>query len=146
MLMVKKERQLQQLSLLCNKVKLKQIINNNTNNNRLMVWDNPGRQVPEETHPLTPILIVGHPLSSSSIYNDQWHPLCSFYVLDSPLVQPLSREIQNTRKNIPHVPLCGGNNNKLQPSQSQQLSDNKLTPAIKSVKLANCIHQTDQKV
>ena len=26
-----------------------------------------------------------------SIYNDQWHPLCSFYMLDSPLVQPLSR-------------------------------------------------------
>ena len=43
------------------------------------------------THPLTPILIIGHPLSSSSIYKDQWHPLCSFYVLDSPLVQPLSR-------------------------------------------------------
>ena len=43
------------------------------------------------THPLTPILIIGHPLSSSSIYNDQWHPFCSFYVLDSPLVQPLSR-------------------------------------------------------
>ena len=50
-----------------------------------------GRPVPEETHPLTPILIIGHPLSSSSIYNDQRHPLCSFYVLDSPLVQPLSR-------------------------------------------------------
>ena len=32
-----------------------------------------------------------HPLSPSSIYNDQWHPLCSFYLLDSPLVQPLSR-------------------------------------------------------
>jgi len=29
-------------------------------------------------------------LSSSSNYNDQWHPLCSFYVLDSPLKQPLS--------------------------------------------------------
>ena len=41
------------------------------------------------THTLTPILIIGHPLSSSSIH--QWHPLCSFYVLDSPLVQPLSR-------------------------------------------------------
>jgi len=25
-------------------------------------------------HPLTPILIIGHPLSSSSIYNDPWHP------------------------------------------------------------------------
>jgi len=35
-------------------------------------------------HPLTPILIIGHPLSSSSIYNDPWHPLCSVYELDSP--------------------------------------------------------------
>jgi len=35
------------------------------------------------THPLTPILIIGHPLSSSSIYNDPWHPLCSVYVLDN---------------------------------------------------------------
>ena len=43
----------------------------------------------QKKHPLTPILIIGHPLSSSSIYNDQWHPLCSFYMLDSPLVQPL---------------------------------------------------------
>ena len=61
--------------------------------NHLMAFDrdNPGRPVPEETHPLTPILIIGHPLSSSSTYNDQWHPLCSFYVLDSHLVQPLSR-------------------------------------------------------
>ena len=44
----------------------------------------------QKKHPLTPILIIGHPLSSS-IYNDQWHPLCSVYVLDSPLIQPLSR-------------------------------------------------------
>ena len=29
--------------------------------------------------------------SSSSIYNDPWHPLCSVYELDSPLGQPLSR-------------------------------------------------------
>ena len=43
----------------------------------------------QRKHSLTPILIIGHPLSSSSIYSDQWHPLCSFYVLDSPLVQPL---------------------------------------------------------
>jgi len=28
--------------------------------------------------------------SSSSIYNDPWHPLCSVYELDSPLGQPLS--------------------------------------------------------
>ena len=43
----------------------------------------------QKIHPLTPILIIGH--SSSSIYNDPWHPLCSFYVLDNPLGQPLSR-------------------------------------------------------
>jgi len=42
-------------------------------------------------HPLTPILIIGHPLSPSSIYNYLWHPLCSVYELDSPLGQPLSR-------------------------------------------------------
>ena len=35
-------------------------------------------------------MIIGHPLSSSSIYNDPWHPLCSVYELDSPLGQPLS--------------------------------------------------------
>ena len=42
-------------------------------------------------HPLTPILIIGHPLSFSSIYNDPWHPPCSVYELDSALRQPLSR-------------------------------------------------------
>ena len=30
-----------------------------------------------------------HTLSTSSIYNDPWHPLCSVYELDSPHVQPL---------------------------------------------------------
>jgi len=62
--------------------------------NRLtaFVRDNPGRPVPEKnTHPLTPILIIGRPLSSSSIYNDPWHPLCSFYVFDNLLRQSLSR-------------------------------------------------------
>ena len=51
------------------------------------VRGNPGRPVPEET----PNLIIGYPLSSSSIYNDPRHPLCSFYVLDNPLGQSLSR-------------------------------------------------------
>ena len=32
----------------------------------------------QKKHPLTPNLIIRHPLSSSSIYNDQWHPLCFF--------------------------------------------------------------------
>jgi len=43
------------------------------------------------THPLTPILIVGHPLSTSSIYCDPLHPLYSVCMLDSPFWQPLSR-------------------------------------------------------
>jgi len=34
-------------------------------------------------HPLTPILIVNHPLSASSIYCNPWHPSCSIYVPDS---------------------------------------------------------------
>ena len=67
-------------------------IHTHTNVYRPLVQDSPGRPVPEETltHSQS-ILIIGHPLSSSSIYNEQWHPLCSFYVLDSPLVQPFSR-------------------------------------------------------
>ena len=74
---------------------------------------NPGRPVPEETLTHSLPTWSSDILSSSSIYNDQWHPLWvlyfskwmivlaavkhvkwtqrSFYVLDSPLVQPLSR-------------------------------------------------------
>jgi len=42
---------------------------------------------PTHTHPdqRTSFIIF------KSIYNDQWHPLCSFYMFDSPLVQALSR-------------------------------------------------------
>ena len=59
---------------------------------RPFVQDYPGRPVPEKNiHPLTPVLIIGHPLSTSSIYNDPWHLLCSVYELDSLLGQPLSR-------------------------------------------------------
>ena len=42
-------------------------------------------------HPLTPILIIWHPLSTSSICYDPQHRLCSVYVLDRSLWQPLSR-------------------------------------------------------
>ena len=42
------------------------------------------------THPLTPNMIIGHPLSSRSIYNYPRHPLCSFYVFHNPLGQPIS--------------------------------------------------------
>ena len=34
-------------------------------------------------HPLTPILVINHHLSSSSIYYNPWHFLCSIYVPDS---------------------------------------------------------------
>ena len=40
-------------------------------------------------HPLTPILIIRHPLLTSSIYCNPWHPPCSTCVLDSPFPQPL---------------------------------------------------------
>ena len=36
---------------------------------------------------LTPILIIRHPLSTSSIYYDPLHPPCSIYMLDSPFPQ-----------------------------------------------------------
>ena len=42
-------------------------------------------------HPLTPIVVINHPLSASSIYYDPWHPRYSIYVLDSLFVQPLSK-------------------------------------------------------
>ena len=42
-------------------------------------------------HPLTSILVIGHPLSTSFIYYDPQHPLCSVYMPDSPFPQPLSR-------------------------------------------------------
>jgi len=41
-------------------------------------------------HPLTPILIIGHPLSTSSIYYDPQQSLWSVYVLDNPFPQPPS--------------------------------------------------------
>jgi len=34
-------------------------------------------------HPLTPIVVISHPLSASSIYYDPWHLPCSIYVPDS---------------------------------------------------------------
>ena len=44
-------------------------------------------------YPLTPIHIIRHPLSTSSIYYyyDPYHPPCSIYVLGSSFQQPLSR-------------------------------------------------------
>ena len=42
-------------------------------------------------HPLTPILIIRHPISTSSIYYNPQHPPCSSCVPDSPFPQPLFR-------------------------------------------------------
>ena len=52
----------------------------------------PGRAGPRRNiHPLTPIVVINHPLSASSIYYDPWHPLCSIYVPDSLFSQSLSK-------------------------------------------------------
>jgi len=69
-------------------------------------------------HPLTPILIIGHPLSFPPfttingilfVHFTAWHPLYSTYVLDSPLVQPLSRSslvfflVLHPQLHTPHI-------------------------------------------
>jgi len=48
-------------------------------------------------HPLTPIMVISHPLSASSIYHDPWHPACSIYMPDSLFPQSLSK-VQNKQK------------------------------------------------
>ena len=42
-------------------------------------------------HPLTPIVVIIHPLSASSICYDAWHLPCSMYVPDSLFAQSLSK-------------------------------------------------------
>jgi len=42
-------------------------------------------------HPFTPVVVINHPLSASSIYSDPWHPLFLIYVLDSLLPQSFSK-------------------------------------------------------
>jgi len=42
-------------------------------------------------HPLTPVVVISHLLSASSIYCDPWHPPCSIYVPDSLFPQSLSK-------------------------------------------------------
>ena len=57
-----------------------------------LVQHYPGKLVPEKNvHPLTPILIIRNPLSTSSICYSSKHPLCLIYMLGSPFPQPLSR-------------------------------------------------------
>ena len=47
------------------------------------VRDNRVRRYQKKHNPLTPIVVINHPLSASSNYYDPWHPLCSNYVPDS---------------------------------------------------------------
>jgi len=42
-------------------------------------------------HPLTPIMVINHSLSASSIYYDPWHPPCSIQVPNSLFPQSLSK-------------------------------------------------------
>ena len=42
-------------------------------------------------HLLTPIMVISHPLSASSIYHDSWHSPWSIYVPDSLFPQSLSK-------------------------------------------------------
>ena len=48
------------------------------------VRNNPSESVPEETfiYPLTPIVVINHSLSASSIFYGPWYP-CSIYMPDS---------------------------------------------------------------
>jgi len=50
-------------------------------------WDGTGRNI----HPLTPLMVISHPLSTSSIYYHPWHPPCSTYVPESLFAQSLSK-------------------------------------------------------
>ena len=50
-------------------------------------------------HPLTPIMIINHPLSASSIFYNPWHPLCSIYVPDSVFPQSLSNFLWSSSPN-----------------------------------------------
>ena len=42
-------------------------------------------------HPFTPIVVINHPLSASSIYYDSWHHHYSIYVPDSLFTQSPSK-------------------------------------------------------
>ena len=58
------------------------------------VWDNPHEPVrwyEKKIHPLTPTVVINHPLPASSIYYDQWHLPCSIYVPYSLFPQSLSK-------------------------------------------------------
>jgi len=56
-----------------------------------------GERVPKKNiHPLTPIMVINHPLSAFSIYYYPWHPPCSIYVSDSLFPQSLPSFLWST--------------------------------------------------
>jgi len=48
-------------------------------------------QYQKNIHPVTPILIINHLLSASTIYCNPWHPPCSIYTSDTLFAQSLSK-------------------------------------------------------
>jgi len=56
-------------------------------------------------HPFTPIVVIDHHLSASSIYYDPRHPLCSIYVPDSLFC--CSTEITSSDPSLTLNPLLG---------------------------------------
>jgi len=65
------------------------------------VWAGTRRNI----HPLTPIVVINHPLSVSSIYYDPWHPRCSVYMPDSLFAQSLSNKFSLVYLSAWHPPL-----------------------------------------
>ena len=63
----------------------KEMVSTNTNTHTLSITER------RNIHPLTPIMVINHPLSASSIYYDLWHPPCSIHVPDSLFPQSLSK-------------------------------------------------------
>jgi len=49
---------------------------------RPIIRDYPGEPIPEH-HPLTPIMNINHPISTSSIHHNRRHPPCSICMFDS---------------------------------------------------------------
>ena len=70
-------------------------VREHTHNRFTALWICPGQPGSAGTrrniHPLSPIVVISHPLSASSVYYDPWHPPCSIYVPDSFFPQSLSK-------------------------------------------------------
>jgi len=64
---------------------------------------NPGEPLPEETFThSTPIVVINHPLSASSIFYDPRNPPCSIYVPNSLFPQSLTTQHRTVLIIFPH--------------------------------------------